>query len=80
LADILDGATQCQFCAGIHDVVRDLPKWQQPCPRIKKIEFYENGFPSSIEFWRSSMNWEEHIVFPRSLVEDEETEDAAQGS
>ena len=77
MADILDGAVQCQFCAGIHDIVRGLPPHQQPCPRIKRIEFYESGFPSAMEFWPSSSGWESGVVFPSQLVEEEEVEDAA---
>ena len=77
MAGFLDGATQCHFCAGVHDVVSGLPPHQQPCPRVKRIEFYESGFPSAVEFWPTfGDRWDQHIVFPRQLVEEEEAEDA----
>jgi len=76
LADLLNGATQCQFCAGVHDVVRGVPAWQQPCPRIKRIEFHESGQPSAIEFWPLDSGWDANVVFPHQLAEDEEAEDA----
>lgn len=77
VADLLTGVTQCQFCAGVHDIVRGVPAWQQPCPRIKRIEFYEGGHPSAIEFWEAGSGWDRNVVFPSQLAEDEEEEDAA---
>lgn len=72
MADILGGATQCQFCAGIHERVRDLPAHQQPCPRIKRIEFFESGWPSAVEFWDNASGWDEDVVFPRQLMEEDD--------
>lgn len=75
VADVLSGVTQCRFCAGVHDIVRGVPAWQQPCPRIKRIEFYDGGHPSAIEFWEPGSGWDDSVVFPSQLV-DEEDEDA----
>lgn len=49
-------AAKCQHCGGVH---------LRACPRVKKLQFYENGNIAAVEFWRT---WaQENIMWPEEL-------------
>lgn len=61
---IVEGVSACRFCAGIHARVAKLDEWFQPCPRIKRIEWYADGATmQAVEFWPNG-EWESSVVFP----------------
>lgn len=66
-----DKAKACHFCAGIHNSVAGLYVWQQPCPRVKRVQRFANGELAEVEFWEPG-RWEQGVVFPTDVYEVEE--------
>lgn len=64
-----DKVKACHFCSGIHGSVAGLRPWDQPCPRIKRIERHANGEVAAVEFWPNG-DWEDDVVFPADVYEE----------
>lgn len=61
----------CHFCAGLHASVAGLTPGNQPCPRVRKLEFHLGGEVASVEFWPPG-RWERDVLFPAEVYDDEE--------
>lgn len=71
----MEGVTACWYCGGIHTRVTNLPAQMQPCPRVKRIEWHHDGSTVlAVEFWANG-EWEDSVVFPADVWDDEEPED-----
>lgn len=69
----IEGKSACRLCAGIHAMVAGLAPEQQPCPRVKRLEYAATGQVLSVEFWPWNGNWEVNVIFPQDAYEDNET-------
>lgn len=58
-----EGRSGCVHCAGIHDQVRGVPSWRQPCPRVKHAVWHADGTLLEVEYWPRS-EWIDAVIFP----------------
>lgn len=49
---------RCQHCGATH---------ARACPRVKRLEFHQNGNLASVEFWPAGKWPDEHVVWPETL-------------
>jgi hypothetical protein len=79
------GRSGCVFCTGIHDTVRGVPVWRQPCPRVKRAVWHQDGTLLEVEYWPRH-EWVDddaapgdrrHIIFPRDVYSVDDIEDGA---
>lgn len=68
----------CWFCAGLHDQVastdaQPIRPWQQPCPRVKRAAWHPSGELAEVEYWPNG-EWEDEVVFPRDVYDEDEDE------
>lgn len=74
----IQGRSGCHFCTGIHDTVRGLPPQRQPCPRIKRITWHQDGTVLDVEYWpRSEWATDEDTIFPHDVYDADDVEDSA---
>jgi hypothetical protein len=67
----VEGKTACIHCTGLHDTLAKRQPDQQPCPRVRKIEYHPNGNLAAVEYWGPHDGWDRDIVFPRQVYDDE---------
>lgn len=62
----------CVHCGGIHDVVINLARDRQPCPRVKTATFHLDGTLTHVEYW--PRGWDEglDITYQQHAFTDEE--------
>lgn len=59
----------CIHCAGLHYQLDGLSRFQQPCPRIKKIQRHtDQDTILEVEYWPNG-EWEADVVFPGDVFE-----------
>jgi hypothetical protein len=52
---------RCDHCAGVH---------ARACPRVRKLEFHENGRLKSVTFWARGQWSEDGILWPEDIPGD----------
>lgn len=63
----------CVHCGGLHDLVLNLPRDRQPCPRVKHATFHLDGTLTSVEYWPPA--WDQYLdIVRQSDVFDEDEE------
>ena len=65
-----DSRSACIHCAGLHAVLANRTPGQQPCPRIKKIEYHPGGEMASVEYWPPDSGWDLNVIFPHQVYDD----------
>lgn len=83
--DDRQGRSGCYFCAGIHDTVRGLPPQRQPCPRVKRITWHQDGTVLDVEYWprhewvddNAKPGDRRYIIFPQDVYGADDIEDTA---
>lgn len=69
----------CVHCAGVHDVVDDLPRYRQPCRRVKRAVWSGDDLVE-VEYWADGRWDQADVIFPADAYEtddDETPEDTA---
>jgi hypothetical protein len=54
---------RCEHCGGAHARV---------CPKVKRLEFHQNGNIQSVEFWPPGQWPEDHVQWPEDLPDEPE--------
>jgi hypothetical protein len=62
-ADFRDNA--CRHCGGSHP---------RACPRVRRLEFHQNGNIASVEFWPPGKWPDEDVLWPEQLPPDPDME------
>lgn len=57
---------RCDHCGGAHS---------RACPRVRRIEFHQNGTVLSVEFWPSGKWPEDGVIWPENLPPDPDERD-----
>ena len=62
IKDLEESDAKCSHCGGYH---------VRACPRVRKIEFHQNGLIASVEFWPyGEVDWS-HVAFEDQGPDDE---------